>query len=126
MYTTTTYSTQTAQMPQISPAMWIFYIALMVFELIVMWKIYEKAGQPGWAAIVPIYNIVVFFKIIDMDWWHILIMLFVPFAAVVYGIIMPYKLSLKFGKSTGFAVLAIFFSSIMYPILAFSSAKYEG
>ena len=127
MYTTTTYTTSSSPaMPQISPAMWVFYIALIVFELIVMWKIYEKAGQPGWAAIVPIYNIVVFFKIIDMDWWHVLIMLFVPFAAIVYGIIMPYKLSLKFGQSTGFAVLAIFFSTIMYPILAFGSAKYEG
>lgn len=126
MYTTTTYGSGTAEMPQISPAMWFFYIALIIFELIVTWKIYVKAGQPGWAAIVPFYNIVVLLKIIKMDWWHILIMLFVPFAAIVYGIIIPLKLAKAFGKSTGFGVLTIFFEPIMLAILAFGSAKYEG
>lgn len=124
MYTTTTY--QTTQMPQVSPIVWVFYIALIVFELIVMWKIYEKAGQPGWASIVPIYNIIVLLKILKMDWWHVLIMLFVPFAAGIYGIIMSYKLALAFGKDKGFAILSIFFSAITYPIIAFGSAKYEG
>ena len=126
MYTTTTYGTTATQMPTISPAMWIFYIAIAIFMIVVYWKIFEKAGQPGWAAIIPIYNIVVLLKILKMDWWHILIMLFVPFAAAVYGIIMNYKLALKFGKDTGFAVLTIFFSIITLPILAFGSAKYEG
>ena len=124
MYTTTTY--QTTEMPQISPVVWIFYIAIIVVELVSMWKIYEKAGQPGWAAIVPIYNIVVLLKIVKMDWWHVLIMLFVPFAAVVYGIILPYKVATSFGKDQGFAILSVFFSTITYPILAFGSAKYEG
>ncbi len=104
----------------------IFYIAVIVFMLIVMWKIYAKAGQPGWAAIIPIYNLVVMFKIIKMDWWHILIMIFVPFAQIVYSILIPIKLAKVFGKSTGFGVLSIFFSIICYPILAFGSAKYEG
>ena len=104
----------------------IFYIAVIVFMLIVMWKIYAKAGQPGWAAIIPIYNLVVMFRIIKMEWWHILIMLFVPFAQIVYAILIPLKLAKVFGKSTGFGVLSIFFSIICYPILAFGSAKYEG
>lgn len=104
----------------------IVYLAVLVFMLVTMWKIYQKAGQPGWAAIVPIYNIIVMFKIIKMDWWHVLIMLFVPFAAIVYFILIPIKLAKVFGKSTGFGVLAIFFSIIAYPILAFGSAKYEG
>lgn len=104
----------------------IFYIAVIIFMLIVMWKIYAKAGQPGWAAIIPIYNLVVMFRIIKMEWWHILIMLFVPFAQIVYAILIPVKLAKVFGKSTGFGVLSIFFSIICYPILAFGSAKYEG
>ena len=104
----------------------IVYLAVLVFMLVTMWKIYQKAGQPGWAAIVPIYNIIVMLKIIKMDWWHVLIMLFVPFAAIVYSILIPIKLAKVFGKSTGFGVLAIFFSIIAYPILAFGSAKYEG
>ena len=124
MYTTTTYG-QT-NMPEVSPVVWIFYIAVIIFELVALWKIYEKAGQPGWAAIIPIYNIVVLLKIVKMDWWHILIMLFVPFAVIVYDIILNYKLAIKFGKSTGFAVLSIFFSEITMPIIAFGSSKYEG
>ena len=126
MYTTTTYTTTSAaEMPQMSPAMIVFEIALIIFELIVMWKIFVKAGQPGWAAIIPIYDIIVLLKVVKMAWWHILIML-IRGAAIVYAILVPYKLAKAFGKSTGFAVLTIFFSTIMYPILAFGSAKYEG
>ena len=126
MYTTTTYGTSGAtQMPELSPAVIIFYIAIAIFELIVMWKIFAKAGQPGWAALIPIYDVIVLLKIVKMDWWHILIML-IPGAMIVYGILLPYKLATAFGKSTGFAVLTIFFSSIMFPVLAFGSAKYEG
>ena len=66
------------------------------------------------------------FRIIKMEWWHILIMIFVPFAQIVYAILIPLKLAKVFGKSTGFGVLAIFFSIIAYPILAFGSAEYQG
>ena len=119
---TVTTGTEQAQM---SPALLIFYLILAIVEIVALWKIYSKAGQPGWASIVPIYNLVVFFKIIKMDWWHILIMLFVPFAQIVYGIIMPYKLAKAFGKGTGFAVLTVLFEPIMLPIIAFGGAQYE-
>ncbi len=120
------YVTTTQESTAMSPLVLVFYIAFIVFEIIVLWKIFAKAGQPGWAAIVPIYNFVVLFKIIKMDWWHILILLFVPGASIVYGILIPLKLAKAFGKSTAFAVLSIFFSTITFPILAFGSAKYEG
>ncbi len=121
----TTYET-TSTMPQISPVIWIFYLAIMVFELVALWKIYAKAGQPGWAAIVPIYNIYIWLKIVKMEWWHLLIMLFVPCAAIVYSCILNYKTAMVFGKDTGFGVLCIFFSGIMFPILAFGSSEYVG
>ena len=60
MYTTTPYET-TSTMPQISPVVWIFYLAIMVFKLVALWKLYVKAGQPGWASIVPIYNMYIWF-----------------------------------------------------------------
>ena len=120
------YITYTEQQPTMSPVVIIFYLAVIVFELVALWKVYAKAGEPGWAAIVPIYNIYVYFKILKMPWWHLLIMLFVPFATVVYGIIMPFKLAKVFGKDTTFAVLSIFFSSITIPILAFGSSQYQG
>ncbi len=104
---------------------WIATLAVAVFMTIVLWKIYTKAGKPGWAAIVPIYNIIVMLEIVKLDWWHILIMLFVPFAAIVYSILIPIKLAKAFGKSAGFGVFAIFFSIIAYPILAFGSATYQ-
>lgn len=128
-YVTTTSSTDPATtgfLAGIGTGTLIFYIALAIFELIVLWKIFKKAGQPGWAAIIPIYDIIVLFRIIKMEWWHILIMLFVPFAQIVYAILIPLKLAKVFGKSTAFGVLSIFFSLITYPILAFGSAKYEG
>ena len=46
-----------------------------LISLIAMWKIFTKAGKPGWAVIVPIYNIVVLFEIIELEWWHVLIAL---------------------------------------------------
>lgn len=119
---TSTYGTETTSM---SPAVLIFYLVVLAVELVAMWKIYTKAGQPGWAAIVPIYNIIILLKIVKMDWWHILIML-IPCASMVYGCILSYKLATAFGKDTGFAVLTIFFSPIMLPIIAFGSAEYVG
>lgn len=96
-----------------------------VFMLIVTWIIYKKAGQPGWACLIPIYNLVILFRILKMDWWHILIMLLVPFAQIVYAILIPFKLAKVFGKSTGFGFLLWLIPIIGYPVLAFGSAKYE-
>lgn len=120
-----TYET-TTDLSQISPVTWVIWIAIIVLEIVALWKIYTKAGQPGWASIIPIYNIIVLLRIIKMEWWHILIMLFVPFASIVYSIIFDLKLAKVFGKGTGFGILMIFFTPIMYPILAFGDAKYEG
>ena len=125
MYTTTPYETTTAA-PTISPVLLILYLAIIVFEIVAIWKIFVKAGQPGWASIIPIYNIIVLLRVVKLDWWHIFIMLFVPFAAIVYAIIINYKMAIVFGKDAGFGVLCIFFSAITYPILAFGSAEYVG
>ena len=120
---TVTYGAEQSTM---SPLVLVFYLAFAILELVALWKIFAKAGQPGWAAIVPIYNFVVLFKVIKMDWWHLLIFMFVPFAAIVYSIIIPLKLAKVFGKGTGFGILTIFFAPIMLPILAFGNAKYVG
>ena len=101
-------------------------ILMLVFYIIVMWIIFEKAKKPGWAAIIPFYNVIVMLDIAGLDWWHILILIFVPFAAIAYMIIIPYRVSKRFGKSTIFSVLSIFFSIITYAIIAFGDAKYKG
>lgn len=97
-----------------------------LISLIAMWKIFTKAGKPGWAVIVPIYNIVVLFEIIELEWWHVLIALFVPFAVFIYIIIIDIKLAKVFGKGTGFTLLLIFIPVVGQLMLAFGNATYNG
>ena len=103
----------------------IVLLAVLVLMAIAMWKIYTKAGQPGWAIFVPIYNNVVMFDVIGMQKWNILIMLYVPFAAIVYAIMIPFKLAKAFGKGVGFGFLLWLIPIIGYPVLAFGSAEHQ-
>ncbi len=103
----------------------VVYLAIVVFYLAAGWRIYAKAGQPGWAIIVPIYNIYVMLKIVGRPWWWLLLYL-VPIVNLVIGIIVAVDLSRSFGKGVGFALGLIFLSFIFYPILGFGSARYVG
>ena len=51
------------------------YIAIIVFEIAALWKVFVKAGHPGWAAIIPIYNIYVLLKVIGRPGWWLLLFL---------------------------------------------------
>lgn len=102
-------------------------IAISVFYTIVMWKIFKKAGQPGWAALIPIYNIVIMLKIAKMPlWWLALLLIPVVngIGAIAFGIVWSLQLAKVFGKDTTFGVLTIFFNFVTLPILAFGDAKY--
>ncbi|MHB1003316.1 MAG: DUF5684 domain-containing protein [Thermoleophilia bacterium] len=101
-----------------------FYIAIIVFLIAAMWKVFVKAGQPGWAAIVPIYNIYIMLQIAGRPGWWLLLM-FVPFVNFVVQIIVALDIARNFGKSTGFGIGLILLSPIFYPILGFGSATYE-
>ena len=96
-----------------------------IFYIYVQWRIYEKAGKPGWAAIIPIYNTLILLEIVGKPWWWILLML-IPGVNLVIAIWMLNLLSLSFGKGIGFTLGLIFLSFIFYPILAFSNAEYKG
>lgn len=98
-------------------------LSLIVFSIIIHWKIYEKAGEPGWAAIVPIYNLLVFLKIVNKPWWWIF-MLCIPIVNIVFGIIIIHRLSRSFGKDAGFTVGILFLSIIFLAILAFDKSTY--
>jgi len=104
---------------------WLFYIALIAFGIFVQWKIFTKAGKPGWASIVPIYNIIVLLEIVGKQWWYLLL-LFIPVVNIVILIMVMIALAQVFGKSGGFAVGLIFLSLIFMAILAFGDAKYLG
>lgn len=107
-------------------------ILISLFNIIVMWKIFKKAGKPGWASLIPIYNIYVLFEITWGNGWIFLSMLaaIIPvigwIIVLVINIITYVKLSKSFGKSGAFAVGLIFLNIIFMAILAFDSSKYLG
>ncbi|MDR3705414.1 MAG: DUF5684 domain-containing protein [Paludibacteraceae bacterium] len=103
----------------------IFGLAIGVFLLIAEWKVYTKAGKPGWAVIVPIYNILMLLEIIGKPWWWLLLML-IPGVNIVFLIWAMNLLSKSFGKDEGFTVGLLFLSIIFLPILGFGDAKYVG
>lgn len=98
------------------------FIALMIASL---WKVFTKAGEPGWAAIVPIYNTIVMLKIAGKPWWWFILMI-IPLVGIVVMIIAVVALAKNFGKGVGFAIGLIILPFIFFPILAFSDAKYLG
>lgn len=102
----------------------IIYLAIMVFFIAVGWKIFAKAGKPGWAVIIPIYNIIVMLEIVNRPIWWIILFL-IPVVNFVVGIIVILDLAKSFGKSTGFAVGMILLGIIFYPMLAFGGAQYQ-
>ncbi len=110
----------------------IIYLAIIVLEIAALWQVFVKAGHPGWAAIIPIYNLYVLLKIIGRPGWWLLLFLIglVPFVGwivvFVIGIIIAIDLAKSFAKSTGFAVGLIFLNFIFIPILGFGESRYVG
>jgi len=102
----------------------IFFI--VVITIVAKWKVYEKAGQPGWASIIPIYNIYVLLKIVGKPGWWLLLLIFVPIVNAVLAIWMVNLLSKSFGKDVLFTLGLLFLSPIFYLILGFGNAKYVG
>jgi uncharacterized protein DUF5684 len=107
------------------PLFWIFYLAFSILILAAWWKIFTKAGQPGWACIIPIYNLYVWCKIVGRPWWWILLML-IPFVNFIILIILFIDLAKSFGKGVGFGIGLLLLSVIFFPILGFGSAQYQG
>lgn len=90
-----------------------------------MWKLFAKAGEPGWAAIVPLYNIIVLLKISDKPaWWIVLFML--PIANIIAPILVSMALAKSFGKDAGFGIGLAFVPIVFFPILAFGNSQYVG
>ena len=97
---------------------WILSMALGILKIVSLWKIFKKAGKPGWASIVPIYNIYIMCEIAEKEWWYILL-LCVPFVNI-YAIIVLYNgMAKKFGKGGGFVVGMILLPVVFFPMLAF-------
>jgi hypothetical protein len=103
----------------------IFYLALIVLMLVSMWKIYTKAGKPGWAILIPIYNIIVLLEIVGKPWWFLLLLL-IPIVNIVIMVWMYNLLSLSYGKDVGFTIGLILLAPIFIPLLGLGKAEYKG
>ena len=110
----------------------ILSLAVAIFGIIVMWKIFKKAGKEGWIAIIPLYNVYTLFEITWGNGWYCLLLLtaIIPaigwIASAVVTIITMIKLAKAFGKDTGFTVGLVLLSLIFLAILAFDKSTYLG
>jgi len=114
-------------------------IVFYVLEVIAMWRIFEKAGEAGWKALIPIYNLYILCKIVNFNWWLLLgfLIFLVPIFGWVIGwvfsglyiavlkFVIDYNLAKSFGKGLLFTLGLFFFAPIFYLILGFGSAKYH-
>lgn len=104
----------------------ILYVAFALLMIISGWKVYEKANQPGWACIIPIYSTLVLLKIVGKPWWWLLLMLIPIVGLLIWGIWTINLLSKSFGKGVGFTLGLLFLPFIFWPLLGLGDAQYQG
>lgn len=106
-------------------------LIFLILTVVANWKIFTKAGEKGWKALIPIYNTYTLIRISGLSGWWLLGML----AAVIPGVGMfvvlgidiyiMYNLSKAFGKGGGFTIGLILLGPIFQMILGFGSAEYQ-
>jgi hypothetical protein len=138
--------------PSYGGGFFLFILVLAFFAIIVQWKLFVKAGQPGWAVLIPIYNAIIYLRIIGRPamWLFVYIACFILYfagaimmvngptfissillfagimAIMIVAIIDTNRLSKSFGKGIGFTLGLIFLGIIFQAILAFGDSKYIG
>ena len=108
-----------------SPILMIVWLVVVVLMIAAMWKVFTKAGQPGWACLIPIYNFYILCKIAGRPGWWLLLML-IPLVNFIIMIIISIDIAKNFGKGVGFGLGLAFLGFIFWPILGFGSAQYQG
>jgi hypothetical protein len=123
---------QSSETPQVPSALgaglgigfMLFWLAIMLVIVASLWKVFTKAGEPGWAAIIPIYNLFVLAKIAGKPMWWGLLML-IPFVGFIMFIIVCIALAERFGKGAGFGVGLGLLGIVFFPILGFGDSQYR-
>lgn len=105
--------------------MMIFTLIIGVIALAAEWKIYSKAGEPGWACIIPIYNLYVLYKIVYGKGIKFLVLI-IPIVGEIAAILLIVRLGQRFGKGIGFILGMLFLSPIFLLMLAFGNSSYQG
>ncbi len=112
--------------------MLIVWLAIMVFMIVSWWIVFKKAGQPGWAILIPIYNFLVILRVAGKPWWWVfsILLMIIPIAGpilfLVVWILMCIGISKNFGQGAGFTVGLVLLSIVFVPILAFGDYKWSG
>jgi|SRR3989344_3116622 len=107
------------------------FAILAIFLLVIavwcaLWIIYSKAGKPGWAALIPIYNVFVLLEIVGRPWWWVLLLI-IPLVNIIIGLVLAIDLAKSFGRSTVFGMFGLWlFAIIGYLILGFGKSNYLG
>ncbi len=120
-------------------ALLVYALAWTIIGCVALWKLFKKAGQPGWKIFIPIYNLVTLYKISGISpWWVLVLMIasgvstipnaiavtFALLVAIAINVYQCYKLSKSFGKGIGYTLGLLVFNSIFYLILGLGDAKY--
>jgi hypothetical protein len=105
-------------------ALLIYAVVMVLLFIVPLWIVFTKAGQPGWAVIIPIYNFYVMLQIAQKPTWWLILILLVPIANIIFLIMTIHGISVNFGKDTGFTVGMILLPFIFIPILGYGGAKY--
>lgn len=103
----------------------VLYLALVILVIAGFWKVFSKAGEPGWAAIIPLFNMYIILKIAGRPWWW-LILYFIPIVSLVIWVVVSVDIAKAFGKGTGFGIGLALLPFIFFPVLGFSDAQYQG
>ncbi|NKQ36732.1 MAG: DUF805 domain-containing protein [Chloroflexi bacterium] len=105
---------------------WVCYLAIFILVIAGMWKTFVKAGQPGWASIIPFYNLYIMLQIVGRPgWW--LILFFIPLANIIVVILLSIDMAKSFGKDALYGLLLLWIlAPIGYLMLGFGDAEYQG
>ena len=103
----------------------LIYFAVIILMIAGMWKMFEKAGQQGWLAIIPILNIYILIKIAGREGWWIILFL-IPCVNIVVALLVYLDVAKQFGKSAGYGIGLWLLGFIFFPLLGFGDDQYQG
>ena len=127
-------------------------IIMWVFQIIAYWKMFTKAGEPGWKSIIPFYSQYIMYKLTWKTSWfwitlivavvygvftslnqnfpdnmlYTVLLLISAIIALVITIISYHKISKAYGHGAGYTVGMLFLWPIFVLILGYGKSKYIG
>jgi len=107
-------------------------VVMGIITLIGMWKVFAKAGQPGWAVLIPVYNIIVLLRVAGLPWYWVFtpLILIIPLlgaiAYLAWIVWVHHRISTNFGQGVGYTIGLTLLGPIFWLILGFGSSKYVG